>query len=275
MRHPANRTFPMDSIPVDSVGRIKLDDLQYIFKEHDEVALVSVQYGNNEVGTIQPVQEIAELCRENGTLFHTDACQAFGKVPFDVEEMGIDMASVSAHKIHGPMGIGALYVKEGTNLKPLLHGGGQENGMRSGTLAVPLIVGFGKAVEMAQTHLKGMKRIYRMVSTMATKLEHIGATRNGDPENRLPHILSVSFPDLPGASLVGALNKMGICVAMGSACRTRKNQSHVLEALGIDYLTNNHTIRISPSRYTEDIDAHGLVRAIQQIRRNPGELEYL
>lgn len=272
-RFPDNYTYSL--IDVDSFGRVEMVQLESEIANGD-VGLVSIQFGNNEVGTLQPVREIAKLCHDNGAFFHCDACQAFGKLPFDVEEYDFDFLSVSAHKIHGPMGVGALYVKEGVSLEPLLDGGGQEAGMRSGTLPVASIVGFGVAAEMTLHDAKAMGRVSRFVDSIAASLESsCGATRNGDPKNRLPHILSMTFPELPGASLVGVLAKKGVCVSMGSACRTRKRKSHVLEAMGIGYKENNRTIRISPSRYTDDVDTVLLIQAIQQARKNPEMLEYL
>jgi cysteine desulfurase len=276
IRHPHNHSFVMDSIPVDDKGRVSMEDIEYMLKEHEDIGLMSVQFGNNEVGTIQPIQEIAKLCHEKGTIFHCDACQAFGKVRFDVEELGVDMMTISAHKIHGPMGIGALYIRKGLKVAPLLHGGGQESGMRSGTLAVPLIVGFGVASRIAQGNIdKGMLRLKRMTRSLGSELEHIGATLNGDQKNRLPHILSVTLPGVAGATTVGVLAKEGICVSMGSACRTHKRSSHVLSAMGLKNIDNNQTIRISPSVHTETIDSIALVKAIQGLMKKPDELEYL
>lgn len=262
-------------VGVDSMGRVDMDNLKQEM-ENGDVKLVSVQFGNNEVGTLQPVKEIAGLCHQRGVIFHCDACQAFGKMEFDVDDYGFDLLSISAHKIHGPMGMGALYIKKGVDIEPLLHGGGHESGMRSGTVAVPSIVGFGKAAEIARNNMGDMKRVSRMVEMIAGSLVGgCGAVRNGDPVNRLPHILSLTLPRLPGAALVGDLSQKGVCVSMGSACRTRRRKSHVLEAMGLDHEKNNHTIRISPSRYTEDMDAFLLIQAIQQADKNPRKLEYL
>jgi cysteine desulfurase len=141
---------------------------------------------------------------------------------------------------------------------------------------VPSIVGFGKAAEIARNNTNDMKRVSRMVETIAGNLTgSCNAVRNGDPVNRLPHILSLTFPRLPGAPLVGELSRKGVCVSMGSACRARKQKSHVLEAMGLDHVLNNHTIRISLSRYTEDIDAMLFIQAIQQVNKDPKKLEYL
>jgi cysteine desulfurase len=260
-------------IGVDTLGRVNISELREKI-ESGGVGLVSVQFGNGEVGTLQPVKEIAEICHGNGAVFHCDACQAFGKVPFDVDEYDFDLVSISSHKIHGPMGVGALYVKKGINLEPLLHGEDQEFGMRSGTLAVPSIVGFGAATEISLRRMKDMDAVYRKVdSVAATLIGSCDAVRNGDPVDRLPHILSLTFPTLPGASLLGLLAKKGVCVSMGS--RTAKHKSHVLDAMGLGHVNSNHTIRISLSRYTEDIDVVLLTQSIQQACITPGALEYL
>lgn len=261
-------------IPVDDRGRIDLNELGAEL-ETGMVGLVSLQYGNNEVGTIQPISEVAEMCHRNGAILHCDACQAFGKVKFDVEDLDVDLLSVSAHKLHGPMGVGALYVKKGVDIEPLLHGGGQESGLRSGTLAVPNIVGFGRAAELSKTTInREMETVRRMVNNMAENLVHMGMVRNGDPDNRLPHILSVSFPGIPASTIVGELAKRNICVSMGSACRMKKRSSHVLTAMGKTYMENNQTIRISPSVYSTRQECVLVIQALQQIVKQPN-LDYL
>jgi cysteine desulfurase len=238
-------------VPVDENGLVKMTMLDAYLKT-GMVGLVSIQYANNETGTIQPVAEIAQLCKSNGAIFHCDAVQAFGKVDFDVADTGADMMTLSAHKIHGPMGIGALYVKEGTPLEPLLHGGGHENGMRSGTHAVPQIVGFGKAVEVAWSNIRTeMTRVSELVDRFSADLSHKAqAKRNGHATKRLPNILNITIP--ADASLVcGILAKNGICVSMGSACRSGK-EPHVLKAMGRPYGDCVSSLRISMSKYTTD-----------------------
>jgi cysteine desulfurase len=229
------------------------------------VGLVSIQYANNEVGTIQPVEEIGKLCETHGAVFHCDAVQAFGKLEIGIENTHIDMASLSAHKIHGPMGVGALYVRSGTHLEPLLHGGGHESGMRSGTHAVPQIVGFGKAAEVAWGKMRTeVARQSRMVDFLAGELSlKVGAIRNGDAKNRLPNILNITIPGTDASLLGGILNKKGICVSMGSACRTRERKSHVLMAMGKSEMDCSSTLRISLSRYTTDKDLSLLIAYVQ------------
>jgi cysteine desulfurase len=250
--------------PVDAQGTIRLDALESYLKD-GKVGLVSVQYANNEVGTLQPIEEIDELCKAYGVVFHTDAVQAFGKVGIGIGNTEIDMASLSAHKIHGPMGVGALYVRSGTKLEPLLHGGGHESGMRSGTHGVPQIVGFGKAAELAWSSMrKEMARVSAMAEFMAGELGvKMGAVRNGNPKDRLPNILNVTLPGVDASLVNGILNRYGICVSMGSACRTQGGKSHVLMSMGKNETDCFSTIRISLSRFNSEKEASLLVSYLQ------------
>lgn len=259
MRSSPGRYF---EIPVDGMGVVDLDALESKLKDgisgKGNWYLVSVQYANNEIGTIQPVAKIAELCRKYKVVFHCDAVQAFGKVPFDVDDVGADLISLSAHKIHGPMGMGALYVRTGTNIEPLLHGGGQERGMRSGTLAVPEIVGFAKAAELAMEAMpKQMPRLMKITEWMAGQLcLYFNAKRNGHPTVRLPNILNVTIPGMESGVVCGVMcSKFKTCMSAGAACSTAKRKSHVLEAIGRDPKDILSTLRISMSRYNTDEEA--------------------
>lgn len=244
------------NVSVDQYGVIDLEILEAYLK-HDDVGFVSIQYANNEIGTVQPVAQIAELCKKYRVIFHCDAVQAFGKLDFDVDDVGADLISLSAHKIHGPMGMGALYVKQGTILEPLLHGGGQEGGMRSGTLAVPEIVGFGKAAELAQDALpKQMPRLTAITEWLAGQLVlDFKAKRNGHPTQRLPNIVSVTIPGMETEVVCGLMcSKHGTCMSAGAACSTTKRVSHVLGAIGLSPSDVLSTLRISLSRYNTDSD---------------------
>ena len=251
-------------LPVDNDGVVRLDVLESYLKT-GYVGMTSIQYANNEVGTIQPVEQIDELCKTHGVVFHTDAVQAFGKVGIGISDTAIEMASLSAHKIHGPMGIGALYVKPGTKLDPLLHGGGHESGMRSGTHAVPQIVGFGKAAELAWSNMRSeMPRLSKAVDFLAGEMAvKFGAVRNGHATNRLPNILNVTMPGVDASLVCGLLGKNGICVSMGSACRTREKVSHVLSAMGRKFPDCTSTLRISLSRFNRDKDIRKLIPMMQ------------
>ncbi len=243
-------------IPVDEYGMVKLDCLEAFLKEN-QIGLVSVQFANNEVGTLQPIKEISELCKKYGAVCHCDAVQGLGKVDFTAAGLGVDMITLSSHKIHGPMGIGALWVKPGTKLEPLLHGGGHEAGMRSGTHGVPQIIGFGKAAELAWSHvLTDMPRLSKIVDWMASSLNlSVGAVRNGHPTQRLPNILNMSIPNSNASLVCGVLSKEGICVSSGAACGTSSGPSHVLKAMGKSHQECTSTFRISLSRYNTDREA--------------------
>lgn len=267
---------PLAEVGVDEHGMVHLDELE-AFLGHFGGGLVSIQYANNEVGTLQPVREISRLCKKYGAVFHSDVVQAYGKVEVDVEDDGIDMASVSAHKIHGPMGIGALYVKNGIALNPLHHGGGHERGMRSGTLAVHDIVGFGKAAELAAVSLKAdMPRLREdtefLASDMATRL---GAKVNGHAKNRLPNIVNVTLPGMEASLICGLMcTKYGICVSSGSACSTASRESHVLKAMGKGGVESS-TLRISLSRYNTREDLVMLMARLQAAKVEAGKRSFV
>lgn len=247
-------------VPVDEYGMVKLDCLESFLKDN-QIGLVSIQIANNEVGTLQPIKEISVLCKKYGAILHCDAVQGLGKIDFTAAGLGVDMITLSSHKIHGPMGVGALWVKSGTKLEPLLHGGGHESGMRSGTHGVPQIVGFGKAVELAWSHLfTDMPRLSKIIDTIASDLElSVKAVRNGHPTNRLPNILNMNIPGANASLVCGVLNKEGVCVSTGAACGTKTGPSHVLKAMGRDYKSCVSTFRISLSRYNTSKEANMLV----------------
>lgn len=222
---------------VDADGRISLDELRAALKPH--TALVTIMAANNEVGALQPIRDIGRICHEAGVLFHTDATQAVGKVPVDVQADGIDLLSLSAHKIYGPKGVGALYVRSRSprvKLHPLLFGGGHERGMRSGTINVPGVVGLGKACEIAGEEMAAeAERLSALRNHLeATILEKLDYVRvNARSEHRLPHITNMSFEYIEGESLLMGLDD--VALSNGSACSTMSMEpSHVLCALGID-----------------------------------------
>jgi cysteine desulfurase len=255
-------------IPVDQFGLV---DLAFLEKRLRHIALVSIQYANNEIGTVQPVSQIAELCKKYGAIFHCDAVQAFGKLNFDVDDVGADMMSLSAHKIHGPMGIGALYVKKGTSLSPLMHGGGQENGMRSGTLAVPEIVGFGKAAELAEAaRPKAMKDLMIWTERLADQIvTYFNGKRNGHPKLRLPNLINVTLPNVETEVICGILcTQYGICMSAGAACSTMKRESHVLKAIGLNGSDVLNTMRISMSRFNTERDVDLVYARLQAAKKD-------
>jgi cysteine desulfurase len=237
-----------------------------------DTRLISVMAVNNELGTIQPIEEIVTLARARGILMHVDATQAIGKIPFDIGALGIELVSFSAHKMYGPKGVGGLYLKSDTpaaNLPPLIYGGGQERGIRSGTLAVPLIVGLGAAARLAIETITGdAARITLLRNTLwealVSQVPHV--TLNGNLERQLPGCLNFSVPGVPSDVLIAGAAE--IAISAGSACSSGKAaQSHVLEAIGADYERQRGAVRIGVGRDNtlEDIQtaAQGLVRAIR------------
>jgi len=251
--------FRVTFLPVDKNGQVSLDQLREAMT--DQTILVSIMHGNNEIGTINPIKEIGRLCKEKDVIFHTDCCQTFAKVPIDVEDMGIDLLSCSGHKIYGPKGVGALYVRRKrprVRCEPVLHGGGHERGMRSGTLNVPGIVGMGKAAELCvQNQAEEIKLVTglrdRLKDGLFDRLDEIYL--NGHPTQRIPNNLNISFLYVEGESLMMGFND--IAVSSGSACTSASLEpSYVLKALGLGDDLAHSSIRFSIGRFTteEEID---------------------
>ncbi|MDD6402084.1 MAG: cysteine desulfurase NifS [Lachnospiraceae bacterium] len=250
--------FDVTYINVDENGIIKLDDLRNAIRP--DTILISVMFANNEIGSIQPIKEIGELAKQNGILFHTDAVQAYGQLPIDVEEMNIDMLSASGHKLGGPKGIGFLYIRKGIKILNLIHGGGQERSRRAGTENVPGIVGFGKAVEIAIATMN--ERIEKETKTrdylIDKVLKEIPFTRlNGHRTNRLPNNINFSFQFIEGESMLIMLDMAGICASSGSACTSGSlDPSHVLLAIGLPHEIAHGSLRITinEEHTIEDMD---------------------
>ena len=243
-------------VPVDSKGRLDLDYLYDSLSE--DTAVVSLMWGNNETGVIFPVEEISREVKSRGIMFHTDAVQAIGKIPIEVNQTGVDMLSLSGHKFHSPKGIGALYIRKGTKFSPFMVGGHQEKGRRGGTENTASIIGLGKAAQLAAAHLK--ENGYDRISPLRDKLEHTllekvpNAIINGDPANRLPNTTSIAFEYVEGEAILLMMNEHGICASSGSACTSGSLEpSHVLRAMGVPFTAAHGSIRFSLSRYnTED-----------------------
>ncbi|MBO5760599.1 MAG: cysteine desulfurase NifS [Lentisphaeria bacterium] len=252
------RGCKVSQIPVDSNGVLDMNAARELID--DETAIVSVMWANNETGNIQDVELLAEIAHKNGALFHTDAVQAVGKIPINLKNSAIDMLSLSGHKLHGPKGIGALYVKRGVRFRPYIIGGHQENGRRAGTENVASIIGLGKAAELA---LNNIEKENTFVASLRDKLEKtiletIPRVRvNGDIAHRLPNTTNISFEYIEGESILMLLDMFGICASSGSACTTGSLEpSHVLRAMGIPYTCAHGAIRFSFSRYNtmEEVD---------------------
>ena len=250
--------FRTTYVPVDSHGMV---DPQAVAEAlTPRTVLVSVMMANNEVGTLQPVARIADLVRPRGVYLHTDAVQAVGQVPVAVEELGVDLLSLSAHKMYGPKGVGALYVRRGVPLSPLLHGGGQERGRRSGTENVPGIVGLGKAAQLAHSEQperqRGLTALReRLIRGLAARVPE--AILNGHPTQRLPSNVSISFPGVTGEALVVDLDLKGVAISAGAACAAGTVEpSHVLRAMGLSESVAAGTVRLSLGRANtpEEVD---------------------
>ena len=243
---------------VDGKGRLDLDE--YAAALSDDTALVSIMFANNEVGDIYPIQAMAEMAKERGILFHTDAVQAVGKTPIDLRHLPVDMLSLSGHKIHAPKGIGVLYVRKGVRFRPFLRGGHQERGRRAGTENVPYIVGLGMAAQLSSDHMQE-ERVN--VARLRDKLENGLLERipdcmvNGDVENRLPNTSNIAFKNVEGEAILLMLDRLGICASSGSACTSASLEpSPRLRAMGVPFNYAHGSVRLSLSRYTteEDVD---------------------
>jgi len=239
--------FEITRIPVNNSGLINLKDIQNSISS--KTSLVSIMFANNEVGTIQPIQEISNICHQKNIPFHTDAIQAVGKVELDVKKLGIDMLSISSHKINGPKGVGALYIKNGIEIKPFIYGGGQEHGMRSGTENVASVVGFGKACQLAKenlteniTHLKNLQK--KLITKVLEEIPHV--TLNGHKDQRIPNNAHFTFLGVNGEDLIIKLDENEIAASTGSACSVHvQKESHVLKAMGFSHEQITGSLRLT------------------------------
>jgi len=250
--------FRVTYLRVDREGMISLDRLEKAIEE--ETTLISIMHANSEIGVIQSIQEMAALARERKVLFHTDAVQTVAKIPVNVKELGVDLLSLSAHKFHGPKGVGAFYIRSGVKMDPLLYGGSHERSRRAGTVNVPGIVGLGRCAELAR---EGLKELGTRVKTLRDRLEkgileHISGTAvNGSRTHRIPHLTNISFRAIEGEALLISLDFQGVAVSTGSACSSGTVEpSHVLTALGGNPKLHKSAIRFSLSRMNsgEEID---------------------
>ena len=253
-----SRGFEITYIDVDENGILKLDQLEEAIRP--DTILISIMFANNEIGTIQPVKEIGEIARKHGVIFHTDAVQAYGQIPINVDEYGIDMLSASGHKLNGPKGIGFLYIRKGLKLRSFIHGGAQERKRRAGTENVSGIIGLGKAVEIAFDTMEERTSKEREVRDYAIDriLAEIPYCRlNGDRRKRLPNNINISFQFIEGESLLIMLDMAGICASSGSACTSGSlDPSHVLLAIGLPHEIAHGSLRMTLGEETtkEDMD---------------------
>lgn len=259
----------MTEVPVSGKGLVNPDDIQNAIRP--DTALVSIMMANNEVGSVQPVREISRICRENNVLFHSDAVQAPGKLEIDVNNLGIDFMSFSAHKFYGPKGVGSLYLRSAANLKGLVQGGGQERKLRAGTENVPGIAGIGLAAEISASSLENSQsHLETLASTFRNHLkgEIPSVIFNGDSDTTLPGLVSTTIPDIKSDMLMVHLSRMEISVSSGSACSSGSiSPSHVLKAMGISNALNMRTIRVSFGRDNSLENVTTLVNALVEARK--------
>jgi cysteine desulfurase len=264
--------YRISFLPVDKQGSINPEDLR---KEiSSDTCLITIMYANNEVGTIQPIKEMSSIAKEKNIAFHTDAVQAVGKIPVDVKELGVDLLSISSHKINGPKGVGALYIKKGVNISPLILGGGQESGLRSGTENVASIVGFGMACELSKKHMDANTDYLKKLTTklISRVLHEIPATTiNGNPDMKTPNNAHFTFLGVNGEDLIIKLDENKISASTGSACSVKiQKASHVLKAMGFSHeqVTGSLRLTVGITNTEQEIDetVDTLKKVVQELR---------
>ena len=265
-RQMEKQGYQVDCIPVDKEGIVNVEEIRTKIRE--DTLIVSVMHVNNEIGTIQPIEEIAEICRLRKVFFHTDAVQSFGKLKIDASK--IDLLSASGHKINAPKGIGFLYIRKGVNIHPIMHGGGQEKKIRSGTENISGIVALGKAVELAGKRMKDMSKIKRFQVKLINELLKIKGTRlNGSREKRIFNNVNISFDDAEGEAIVLLLDEKGICCSTGSACSSNSlKPSAVLKAIGLGDVEAHGSLRISLGWQNTDKEVNYAIKEIKKAVEN-------
>lgn len=259
--------FKIKYLSVDKYGIVDLDEVSESITK--DTFLISIMFANNEIGTIQPIEEIGKIAEENNIIFHTDAVQAIGKIPIDVKKLNVDMLSISSHKIYGPKGIGALFIRKNLNIKPIINGGGHERGLRSGTENIPGIVGLGKACELLRERLDRdtvyMKRLRdKLIRGILEKIEE--SYLNGHPENRLVNNAHFRFTAIEGESLLTSLDEKGIAASTGSACSSKKLQSsHVLLSIGLSPVEAHGSLRLTIGRENTEREIDYVIEILPEI----------
>ncbi|MDY2695557.1 MAG: cysteine desulfurase NifS [Eubacteriales bacterium] len=258
--------FEVTYLPVYENGIVKVEDFKNAIRP--DTVLVTIMFANNEIGTIQPVEEIGKICREKGIIFHTDAVQAVGHLPIDVAKMNIDMLSMSGHKFHAPKGVGALYCRKGTPLFNFIYGGAQERNRRAGTENLPGIVGLATALKDATSEMEETaKREKYLRDKLFTELKKIPHSKiNGDLEKRLPNNFNMCFEGIEGESLLLLLDEKGICASSGSACTSGSlDPSHVLLAIGLAHEVAHGSLRLTLSKYTTEEEIDATIKAVPEV----------
>lgn len=259
--------YQLTVLPVDPFGRVSTRQFQSALRE--DTIFASVMHANNEIGTVNPISEIGQMCRERRVMLHTDAVQSIGKIPVDVQELQVDLLTVSGHKIYGPKGTGALYIRQGTPIEPMVRGGSQEKSIRPGTENVAGIVALGKAIELAVSEMASESpRLARLRDKLIHNIIRSipDARLNGHPTERLPHNVNFSFAGVEGETLIQGLDARGIAVSAGSACSSGSLEpSHVLLGVGVERRLALGTLRISLGRSTTDEDIETVTAELKQI----------
>jgi len=257
--------FDITYIPVNNTGLVNPKDIENSISA--ETCLVSIMFANNEVGTIQPIQEISEICHQKNIVFHSDAVQAIGKIDLDVKKLGIDLLTMSSHKINGPKGVGALYIRNGFRIQPYIYGGGQEHGMRSGTENVASIVGFGKACELAKENMqKNISHFQNLQSMLINKVmkEIPHVILNGNQEQRIPNNAHFTFLGVNGEDLIIKLDENGIAASTGSACSVHvQKESHVLKAMGFSHDQITGSLRLTVGQLNTNLEIEKTVEILK------------
>lgn len=262
--------FKITRLPVDKHGLVNPDDVEKAIRR--ETILVSVIHASNEIGTIEPIEEIGKICKEKGVYFHTDAAQSFGKIPINVNKMNIDLLTASSHKMYGPKGAACLFARGGVKIAPILHGGGHESGLRSSTVNVPAIVGFAKAVEIAKKEMRRegqrlTKLRDKLIKGILQKIE--GSHLNGHPQKRLLNNANFWFEFIEGESMVIQLDLLGIAASTGSACSSAKLEpSHVLLAIGLKPQEAHGSLRLSLGKWTTEREINFVLNVLPKIINN-------
>lgn len=262
-----SKGYEVTYLPVNKEGFVSLEDLKAAIRP--DTILITIMFANNEIGTIQPIGEIGKIAKENGIIFHTDAVQAAGHIPIDVKALNIDLMSMSGHKIYAPKGAGALYIRKGIKIKNLIHGGQQERGRRATTENVPGIVGIGKAMEDAVSHMteeaeRQRKIRDKIIDAITSKVDHCWL--NGSRENRLPGNINISFEFIEGESILLLLDMNGICGSSGSACTSGSlDPSHVLLAIGLPHEKAHGSLRLTIGRFNTEEEADYVIKKIPPI----------
>jgi cysteine desulfurase len=266
-KYLANNGFSITYLHVNKYGMVDPDEVKKTITKN--TVLVSIMHANNEVGTIQPISEISRITQEANIVFHTDAVQTVGHIPINVNELGVNLLSISSHKLYGPKGVGALYIKKGTKISSLIHGGGQEQGIRSGTEFVPGIIGFAKAIEITRVSItKEAERLKILRNKLIEGiLENIDESfLNGHPTKRLPNNVNITINSISGESMVHHLDLRGICISTGSACSSGKTTiSHVLTAMGLSPDQTQCSLRFTLGMWTTEEEIQFVLNVLPKI----------